>query len=60
MTSSSFLAWRKRLGFNKSKAALALGMSRNALMGYEDGSKKIPQYVALACAALAHGIPPID
>jgi transcriptional regulator with XRE-family HTH domain len=60
MTPASFTAWRTRLKLNKSKAALALGLSRNALTGYENGSKNIPRYVALACAALAFGLPPVD
>ena len=60
MTPASFADWRSRLGLNKSKAALALGCSRNVVIGYEDGSRKIPRYIALACAALAYGLPPIE
>jgi predicted transcriptional regulator len=58
MTPSSFTAWRARLRLDKSKAARALGCSRNVIIGYENGSKKIPRYMALACAALAMGLPP--
>ena len=60
MTASTFASWRARLRLNKSKAALALGCSRNAVIGYETGSNRIPRYIALACAAIAHGLPPID
>ena len=60
MTASSFAAWRARLELNKSQVALVLGLSRNAVIGYESGAKRIPLYVALACAAVAHGLPPIE
>jgi len=58
MTPASLTAWRERLGLNKSEAALRLGLSRNAYMGYEAGSKRIPLYIALACAAVSYGLPP--
>ena len=58
MTAQSLTAWRERLGLNRSEAARALGLSRNSIQHYEEG-RAIPLYVALACAALAHGIPPI-
>lgn len=60
MTPASFASWRARLGMNKTKAAFALGCSRNVVIGYENGSRKIPRYIALACAAIAHGVPPIE
>jgi DNA-binding XRE family transcriptional regulator len=55
----SFAAWRARLGFSKSEAARRLGLSRNSIIDYEAGKARIPVHVALACAALAHGLPPI-
>jgi transcriptional regulator with XRE-family HTH domain len=58
MTPESFTAWRARLKLDKSKAARALGCSRNVIIGYEKGTKKIPLYMALACAAIALGVPP--
>jgi len=60
MTGGAFAAWRERLGFTKSKAAIVLGLSRNSVIAYETGAKPIPLHVALACAALAHGLPPIE
>lgn len=58
MTPKSLTAWRDRLGLNKSQAAKALGLSRNGLEAYEKGRTRIPHYIALACAALAYGLPP--
>ena len=53
-------AWRDRLGFSKTDAALKLGLSRNAIIKYENGASEIPDHVALACAALAYGLPRPD
>jgi len=63
MTAASLIEWRKRLGLNKSAASAALGLSPNAYAAYERGHyngkpRPIPVHVALACAALAMGIPP--
>ena len=59
MNPISLTAWRNRLGLNKTEAASALGLSRNAYAGYETGITRIPLYIALACAALSYGLPPI-
>ena len=58
MTPDSLLAWRNRLGLNQTGAALSLGTSRNYYMAMEAGRSKIPRYIALACAAIALGVPP--
>jgi len=60
MSPKSLTAWRNRLGLNKSAAALALGLARNTLEAYERGRVRIPLYIALACSALAHGLPPMQ
>jgi transcriptional regulator with XRE-family HTH domain len=60
MTPTTLAAWRERLGLNRSEAALALGLSRNGYTRYEEGVAPIPLYIALACAALAYGLPPIQ
>ena len=60
MAAASFAAWRDRLGFSKTDAALKLGLSRNAIIKYENGASEIPDHVALACAALAYGLPRPD
>ena len=59
MTPASLTAWMTRLRLNKSEAAASLGIARSTLDRYIDGSVKIPLYIALAAAAVAHGIPPI-
>lgn len=58
MTSASLHDWRIRLGYrNKTAAAEALGISRNTYAAYESGEQPVPRLVALACAALAFGLP---
>ena len=59
MTPQSLTAWMTRLRLNKSEAASSLGIARTTLDRYLDGSVRIPLYIGLACAAVAHGIPPI-
>ena len=58
MTKEDFKAWREHVGFNRKQACDALGLGRNTPQRYEDGKANIPLYVALACAALAHGLSP--
>lgn len=58
MTAYQFKQWRERLGFNRVQAAEALGLGRNQPQRYEEG-QPIPKYIALACAAIAFGLPPI-
>lgn len=58
MKPEDFTAWREHMGLNRTKAAEALGLGRNMPQRYEDGEAEIPLYIALACAALAFGLPP--
>jgi predicted transcriptional regulator len=59
MTPDQFRAWREALGFSKTAAARALGLSRSRVLDYESGQKRgtdraapIPRVVELACRAL--------
>jgi len=51
--------FRKRLGLSQTKFAVQLGISRRTLGQYEKGLSDIPIHIALACAALAFGLPPM-
>ena len=59
MNAASLASWRERLSINKAEATRRLGLSRNAYAAYETGERRIPLYIALACAAIAFGLPPI-
>ena len=64
MTPTDLTAWRQRLGLTKGQAAEALGVSYSMYRYYERGARHdgtpvyIPYTVALACAAVAYGLPP--
>lgn len=58
MLPASLIAWRERLNWSAAEAARQLGLARNTYMAYEKG-RKIPLSVAYACAAIAHGLPPM-
>jgi hypothetical protein len=62
LTPASFKAWRERLYGPRSFriAADALGCSRTSIRAWEAGTHKIPLYIALACQALANGLPPMS
>lgn len=59
MTGAELIAWRRRMGLNKTQAAKLLGSNRVTLANYEGGRAEVPRYIALACAALSFGLPPI-
>lgn len=59
MTPEEFTAWRQRLGYTKTEAAAALGLSPNMPRYYERGDTEIPRYIALACAAVSYGLQPM-
>ena len=58
MTSDELIAWRQRLKLTQAEAATKLGCGRRSLQQWEKGAE-IPLYIALACAAVAHGLPPV-
>jgi hypothetical protein len=59
MTPASLTAWMTRLHMNKVEAAASLGIARSTLDRYLAGSVPIPHSIALACAAVAHGLKPV-
>lgn len=60
MTKDDLEAFRLRMKWNRSEMAGLLGCDRKTLNRYLTGeTQPIPRYIALACSALAHGLPPI-
>jgi hypothetical protein len=60
MNPTDFLAWRihmnrKERPLSERDTAEMLGASRTAIRGWS--TKGAPRYIALACAALAYGLP---
>lgn len=54
----TLIAWRERMGYSQRDACEALGCSRGAWAGWENGDHDVPRYIGLACAALALGMKP--
>jgi len=52
MDAEDFKAWRHRLRWTQSQAALALGADRRTISRRESGEIKIARETELACAAL--------
>lgn len=66
MKPEDFKNWRKDMGFSQTQAAEKLGLSKATIVNYDSGTRRedgrevvIPQTVALACAALSHGLKPL-
>ncbi len=57
VTSQTLIAWRQQLHLSKVAAAWALGVSRASIARWERGEYPVPRHIALACAAIALGIP---
>jgi transcriptional regulator with XRE-family HTH domain len=60
MSPSSLIAVRKRMKLSQTLFAKLVGIGRRTLIRYETGQSPIPKTVALACAALAFGLPPME
>ncbi|MCF4166348.1 hypothetical protein L2U69_11890 [Zavarzinia compransoris] len=55
MEAKDFCAWLNHMKFNDSEAGRRLGISRTTIIKYK--SSGAPEHIALACAALAFGLP---
>lgn len=62
MTPETLKSWRARLGFTQASAAEALGVPVGTYRDWEQGrwAETLPRYLALACAALARKIKPLE
>lgn len=60
MSPERFQEHRERLGLSRAAFCAALGIAPNSGTAYELGRRPIPQTVALAIAALLHGLPPAE
>lgn len=65
MTPSDIKAWRESLGYSQGTAAEALGVTKTTYQSMERGRSfatdkpvAIDKRTALACAAIAAGLPP--
>lgn len=59
MTAQDFEAVHHRLGISRAELCRRLGLSLNSGTAYAKGRAEIPPYIALACAALLAGLPPV-
>lgn len=60
MKPASLRRWREERRWSKAKASEQLGIGRNTYAAYEQDGAAIPRAVALACAAIAFGLPPME
>jgi transcriptional regulator with XRE-family HTH domain len=60
MTPEQLEAFRARLGWTRRQLGRELGISQDRLRRFLSGTQAIPRSIALACAALAHGLAPIE
>lgn len=58
MTPEDLQAWISSRGLSHRGAARELDVSPNRLYRLLDGSARIPEHIALACAAISHPLPP--
>jgi predicted transcriptional regulator len=66
-TSMAFRKWRKRVNLSQIDAGKRLGISTCCVSLYDNGYRysppgpvHVPLHIRLACAAIEHGLLPID
>lgn len=59
MTATDLIAFQSRMGWNRKTLGRELGISQDRLRRFLDSDQPIPRHIALACAALAYGLPPM-
>jgi DNA-binding transcriptional regulator YiaG len=59
VTPADLDSFRERLKLNRVQLARLLGISRDRLRRWEEEAVPIPKHIALACAAIAQGLPPM-
>lgn len=58
LTPEDLRRWLDTSGISLYEAARRLGCSRESLRLWLAGKRRVPRYIALACSALAFGLPP--
>jgi plasmid maintenance system antidote protein VapI len=58
MAPADLATWIESRGLSHRGAAKALDISANRLYRFLEGSARIPEHIALACAAISHPLPP--
>lgn len=59
MTAAEFVAVHERLRISRAELCRRLGLSMATGTAYALGRNPVPRYIALACAALLFGLPPV-
>lgn len=59
MTAADLDSFAKRQKWNRARLGRELGISQDRLRRLLSGEVAIPRYIALACASLAYGLPPM-
>lgn len=59
MTAADLEAFRARMNWTRRELGRQLDVSQDRLRRMLDEGGRIPRHIALACAALAYGLPPL-
>jgi transcriptional regulator with XRE-family HTH domain len=58
MTNVDLIELRQRFRWTQAEAAARLGCSKRSISNWEKGVHEIPEYIALAAAAVCMNLPP--